>query len=83
MATPEFISLQCDHCGGALSYDACLRTNWITVQPNDGYAPFMFENHSQAYAAGRKAGWYIAELELCPEHAEAYAIEKASQEVEP
>lgn len=76
--TPEFISLQCDHCGGAL---VCLYDGrYVVAEPNDGIQPTMFLNHSEAYAAGRKSGWYIAELELCPKHAEAYAIEKASEE---
>ena len=77
--TPEFISLQCDHCGGALThlYDG----RYVVTEPNDGKIPEMFVNHSEAYRAGRAAGWYIADLELCPTCAEAYAVEKSNQEV--
>ena len=84
MATPEFISLQCDHCGGALAqiYDGQRWAHqWVVAQPNDGLELEMFINHSEAYRAGRKAGWYIAEAELCPTCAEAYAVEKSSEEL--
>jgi len=75
MATPEFIGMQCDHCQNtvAATFDGWLRTG------RNGQE--MFRNHSEAYKAARHLGWYIAEVELCPACAEAYAVEKSGEEV--
>jgi len=66
MATPEYIGLRCDHCD--CDYAA------------GGYTCAIFSNHTEAYQAARDSGWYIAEVELCPTCAEAYAIERTSED---
>lgn len=68
MATPKLTLLKCDHCPSYYRRDTDVTFDW-------------FEDESEAYKAGRKAGWYIAELELCPLCADAYALEKSNQEV--
>jgi hypothetical protein len=73
MATPEFIALKCDHCPNWMA-------NGITNLTRYRNNAVVFDNHTAAYNAGREDGWYIAEVELCPVCAEAYAIEKSSEE---
>ena len=71
MSTPEFIALKCDHCPSYLGEDD---------SPSTMEAAACWMSHASAYRSGRRAGWYIAEVELCPTCAEAYAIEKSSEE---
>ena len=67
MATPEYIGLQCDHCGA-------------DYMDMSGHELAIFQNHSEAYACAREDDWYIAEVELCPTCADAYVIERTSQD---
>jgi hypothetical protein len=72
MSTPEFIALKCDHCAKYI--------NEMGHLDESSRHALTFDNHASAYQAGREDGWYIAEVELCPICAEAYAIEKSSEE---
>lgn len=77
--TPEFIALQCDHCPNAITEG----TEPYLVRTSEWggeFEPVFFQNHSEAYREAKKLGWYIADVELCPECAEHYAVEKTSQE---
>ena len=81
MATPEFIALKCDHCPNWYAWSN-LRSGFVSAPTHEGSGNeiFHFETHASAYRAGREDGWYIAEVELCPVCADAYAIEKSSEE---
>ena len=60
MSNPEFVAMQCDECQWMLA---------IHLQPPviNGFAWWRattFQNHSDAWAAARAHGWYIAERDL-------------------
>jgi hypothetical protein len=68
MATPEYIGLRCDHCG-------------CDYMDMSGHELAIFQNHSEAYACARADEWYIdVWVELCSNCAEAYAIERTSED---
>lgn len=76
MSNPEFIAQRCDAC-----------PNWHAWHPLSGFAAapagpgsrhdiVHFKNHSDAHSAARAAGWYIAEVDLCPACVEEREVPK-------
>lgn len=63
MSNPEKILQQCDGCEGYL-YDSLASAYRYEVRGRNGT---QYDNHSEAWADARAAGWYIAEKDLCPE----------------
>lgn len=71
MSNPEFIAQKCDGCGKLLT------EHGTTIAIGHVGDPIAYlTNHSEAHRHARAAGWYIAEVDLCPVCAEKREVPK-------